>query len=123
MSDKAKPITKKPKPTGVVLISKDERLSFSIGTSTFFYRRIPKDTMVRLEKEATTRGKRDDDEFAVRCIEYALLGWDGVTDGEGVEVPFSFEMASALPEPVKIAVLKQIYKSVGGEEVDDPLGI
>ena len=75
----------------VFIISDKERLSFTVGDTTFQYRRITPSKHSELRAAHTERGLFDEQarrNFLVDIATYCLCGWDNLRDMEMRPVPF-----------------------------------
>lgn len=84
----------------VFLIGNNERLSFQIGDTTFYYRRLPPSHRYALQREYSERGVLDAYGalgMLVAIGRYCLRGWDNVLDAEGKPVPYLEEVVEYLP--------------------------
>lgn len=84
----------------VFLISPTERLSFTVGDSTFYYKRLTPTRHTELRAAHTERGLFDEQarrNFLVEVASECLLGWDNVLDGQMQPVLFLVEVIRYLP--------------------------
>jgi len=91
----------------VFIITEKERLSFTVGATTFLYRRITPSKHSELRAAHTERGLFDEQarrNFLVDIATYCLCGWENLRDMEMHAVPFLPEVIPHLP----FAVLEQL---------------
>ena len=86
---------------GIRLISGQERLAYSFGESTIWYRRIPSDVYRQIAHRHTRRGEEDTRAIIDAVFAYCVLGWEHVLDADDEAVPFSQEALACLPEEVR----------------------
>ena len=102
----------------VFIISEKERLSFTVGDTTFQYRRITPSKHSELRAAHTERGLFDEQarrNFLVDIATYCLCGWENLRDMEMRPVPFLPEVIPHLP----FAVLEQLDKLALDPSPDD----
>lgn len=98
MSTETKDTTRR----GFRIISADETLKFKPSpelVTEFTYRRAPDHLKMEWAKACITdsrSGEIDQTALLWKALEYGLLGWSGVFDGEEREIPFSLERARFL---------------------------
>lgn len=112
----AQPETPLKKP--VFIIGPNERLSFTVGESTFYYRRLTPSKHTELRSAHTERGLFNEQarhNFLVDMATYALSGWENVRDGHMQPVPFLPEVIPYLPW----AVLERLDQVVLHESPDE----
>ena len=91
----------------VFIITEKERLSFTVGETTFLYRRITPSKHSELRAAHTERGLFDEQarrNFLVDIATYCLCGWENLRDMEMHAVPFLPEVIPHLP----FAVLERL---------------
>ena len=91
----------------VFIISDKERLSFTVGETTFLYRRITPSKHSELRAAHTERGLFDAQarrNFLVDIATYCLCGWENLRDRQMEAVPFLPDVIPHLP----FAVLEQL---------------
>jgi hypothetical protein len=103
----------------VFIIGVNERLSFPVGDSTFFYRRLTPSKHTELRNEYTDRGLFDEQarkNFLVAIASYCLTGWENVLDGQMQQVPFLVDVIPYLPWAV-LEKLDQVAMQESPEEL------
>lgn len=101
----------------VFLIGLNERLSFTVGDTTFWYRRLPPSHRIALQREYSERGILDTYGamgMLVAIGRYCLRGWENLLDAEGTPVPYLEEVVEYLP----LSVLQQLDQLVMQESPD-----
>jgi hypothetical protein len=91
----------------VFIITEKERLNFTVGDTTFHYRRITPSKHSELRAAHTERGLFDEQarrNFLVDIATYCLCGWENLRDMQMQPVPFLPEVIPHLP----FAVLEQL---------------
>ncbi|MBK8233013.1 MAG: hypothetical protein IPK72_21120 [Candidatus Eisenbacteria bacterium] len=112
---------------GVRLIEPEETLSFKIDPeldTSFTYRRVPDHLKAQWSVECIKdmrTGELDTFVLFWRAIEYGLIGWSGVYDGHGREVPFSIENAKRLDTYILTELRDRINGARGFKESVSPL--
>jgi hypothetical protein len=104
----------KPKGERVELVTETERLAYTSGASTFYYRRLTMPVRNRLMHKATKRGNTDWGEFQALAMKWCLLGWDGVNMA-GAPVPFEADLIGAIPQDV----IGELQDLTGAKAVED----
>lgn len=84
----------------ICLIQEAEKLSYKMPPSVIWYRRIPAIKRNLVIKKYTRKGAVDWSSVAAELLEWAIYGWDGVTDGEE-EIKFDPALIARLPEDVR----------------------
>ncbi len=105
---------KSPRPH-LVLVDPDERLGLSLGASTLYYRRLSLGALAAIERSQTVvlpgeDGRKPRAVLPPAALEdalagHVLVGWRGVRDARGREVPFTPEAARRLPAQVRRLLL------------------
>ncbi len=100
------------------IITDDEVFTFKYGDSSFQYRRATSDEISLLKKKYTdSQFVIDNESFGDEALEKFILGWNGIVDGNGKELPFNVKHLKVFPNPVKTALLG----ALNGERLDDDL--
>jgi len=105
----------------VTLIKENEKLSIEIDGSTFYYRRIRDVDFANIRRKHTKRGEVDNMAVGLEVLENYVVGWDGVTDPDGNEVPFSRELIADLPSVIQVQLLNRINADTTGVNVTKKL--
>jgi hypothetical protein len=95
----------------VFIITEKERLTFTVGETTFTYRRITPSKHSELRAAHTERGLFTEQarrNFLVDIATYCLCGWENLRDQQMQAVPFLPEVIPHLP----FAVLEQLDQLV-----------
>lgn len=99
---------------GVRLIEPEETLKFKLSEdleTEFIYRRVPDHLKAQWAIECI-RDSRSNEVDAVallwKALSYGLLGWRGVFDSRGREVPFTLESAKQLDTYILTALRDRI---------------
>jgi hypothetical protein len=105
---------KAPRPY-LVLVDPEERLSLRLGASTLYYRRLSLGALAAIERSQTIvlpgeRGQKPRVVLPPAALEdalagHVLVGWQGVRDAQGREVPFTPDNARRLPAQVRRLLL------------------
>ena len=82
----------------VRLISDTERNVFEFDGSRFYYRRISSNQAVIINKKHLKRGVVDQHAAGLETVQWCLIDWEHVLDGDGLEIPFSKDLVPALPD-------------------------
>lgn len=114
--EKKKDDTLEPILQPVQLVSEDERLQFTVGASTFYYRRLSGKARTLLMAKYTKRNNLNVPEYTAAALRHCVLGWDGVNDGSGQPVEFAKELVDQLPDGVTDELADRTGAAVVDEE-------
>ncbi len=84
-------------PSPVLLIEKNEQYSEELEGAVFDYRRLSLHLLRQTERRAST----DRDKARDYRLQIGLIGWSGVEDGAGGQVPFDEKLIPHLPGIIK----------------------
>lgn len=94
--------TEKKQPRGLRIIEPGETLTYKPDpelVTEFTFRRCPDHLKAQFTLECikdSRSNELDTSALLWKALEYGLLGWSGVFDGKGAEVPFSLQSAKQL---------------------------
>lgn len=98
----------------VTLVKDGEKLSYRIGDSTFYYRRMKSSSNRNLVRKHTRRGELDAVGYGIEICQTHVIDWSGVT-GNGKDIKYDPELISQLP----LNVLNELVLAIGGFEEDE----
>ena len=107
-------------PRHITLIEPAERLCLRIGSSTLYYRRLSLGALAAIERQQAVALPAGPDmpprwslppaALEAAVLAAVLLGWEGVGDAAGREVPFGPAALARLPGRARSLVLRQARK-------------
>lgn len=112
----------------LILVDPNERHALKVGGSVLFFRRLSLGACAAIEGQqakllAGTDGQRPRPWLPPAALEAAicaqvLVGWQGVRDGDGREIPYSRDNAARLPAWVRGELVKMACQLIvnDGEE-------
>ena len=121
--------TEKKQPRGLRLIEPSETLTYKPDpelVTEFIYRRCPDHLKTQFATDCIKDARSnelDPNALLWKALEYGLLGWSGVFDGKGSEVPFSIHSAKQLETWLLIELRDRINGSRVFEASSVPLDV
>ncbi len=103
--------------TSIAIITDEERLAYKLGKSTIYYRRISPARARALREMHTANGEVNQEALAKDVLDYAITGWDEVTDSSGQEVAFTQDKVDKLPGRVRSDLIVRITDGDRFEEL------
>jgi len=94
----------------ITIIREHERLTLEKGGSKFFYRRVPQQERARILSQAVPRrgGDPNWERVLLEMLEYAMLGWENVLDGDGSALDFDKGLIGYIPQDVQVDLMDAI---------------
>jgi len=109
------------KQDAIVLISDEERMIYKFGASKIYYRRMSPVAARILREQHTHEGEVDTDAIGKEGMERSIIGWEGVKDASGKDVPFSMDKIEYLPGRVRTELTERIINGDHYDEVQKQL--
>jgi hypothetical protein len=90
------------------LIKDDEKLTKTIEGATFEYRRIPAHRRAKIVDANTAKrsGNVNWGKVSIVILQDSLLGWSGVIDDAGAEIPFDKALITYLPDTAQAELME-----------------
>jgi len=105
----------------IIIIAEDERLVYKFGASKIYYRRMSPVQARVLREQHTLNGEIDTESIGREGMERSIVGWEGVKDASGKDVPFSIEKIEYLPGRVRAELTERIINGDHYNEVQKQL--
>lgn len=108
-----RPIKRK-KNMPIIIITGKERLAFKIADddeTTIWYRRLPPTKRSELVQKHTVMGEINNLACQIDMVQYCVLGWEGMLDSEGNDVPYTKESIENLPTPIILRLMDRVNES------------
>ena len=83
----------------IQIVKQEEKNTYEVDGSKVYYRRIPTGVQSRIIQRNTRKGKTDWQAVTKEFLEYIIIGWDGVMDGDS-PVQFDQSLIASLPADV-----------------------
>ena len=100
----------------IQIVKQEEKNTYEVNGSKVYYRRIPNGVQSRIIQRNTRKGKTDWQAVTKEFLEYIIIGWDGVMDGE-TTVQFDPSMIASLPAEVLNDILDMAKSNDPGDSL------
>jgi len=102
----------------VFLVDETERLTFEIGETKIFYRRLSPERARIMRELHTTNGEVNTDALGKDGLEFCVSGWEGVYNPDGEKVEYSTTLLDKLPGQIRQELINRIIDGTETQELE-----